>query len=253
MNIQNENTVLNPSPSVVAEVVTVEPVVADVLGNFHEYDSQLEVKGIVGTRIVKCLYQINKKLGLDSDGNGKKDQESVYVRIPVAHISEQVVTDQIATLAPYIVSYLQSIEDGMIKADHKKGLEYVYTDGLSLEKVVNEMERLELGARLNKEMIEAWFTDEISDSLMVRFAEKLGIDDNSGEAEMAKLELILKAYQAKFSSLASGKTFLKESDCVAMLGVIKTCSSIPASSLGLKLVAKLEAMSTKEEDLLLSL
>ena len=84
----------------------------EILGQFKAYDSQLPIAEIAGTRIVKCLYQVNSK-------TGKKMQENSYVRIPCKHLTEELIVSSIASLSPYILSYLQELEAGMIKEEHK--------------------------------------------------------------------------------------------------------------------------------------
>ena len=59
----------------VNKLVTVElEKLGEKFGEFKPYDSQLPIADIAGSRVVKCLYQVNKKLG------GKKVAENSYVR-----------------------------------------------------------------------------------------------------------------------------------------------------------------------------
>lgn len=222
----------------------------EVLGAFKPYDSQLPLSEIKHTRIVTCLYKATKDSKTGELVPSKWSNS--YVRIPVSHLSEEVVKANIDELAPYVVSYLRSIEDIMIKESHKNGLLSVYCEGLNLAKVLEKLDETDSGSRLNKEKIEAWFVDTLQDALAAKFADKMGLNENSSEAELARLEAILEAYKAKFASLASGKTFIKEADCLAMIGVIKNCEA-EETSIGSRFLARLEKMGTKEEDLLLAL
>ena len=214
-------------------------------GDFKPYDAQLPIAEIAGTRIVKCLYQRSAK-------TGEKVQENSYVRIPCKHLTEELIAERIAELTPYVLSYLQEQENEIIKADHKLGLLKVYCEALSIDKLIEKLEAQEVGARLNKDKIEAWFVAELEPSLTLKFAEKLGLTEESGEAELQKLEMILNAYKKKFASLASGKTFIKEDDCFAMRGVI-VAAEATSSLIGARFMTRLENMSKKEDDLLLSL
>jgi len=218
------------------------------LGEFKPYDSQLPLADIIGTRIVKCLYQA----ATSGANKGKKAQENAYVRIPTKHLTDERVMDNIAELVPFITSWLQDIESGMIKENHRKGILRVATDYLDISKLIDHLEETASSSRLNKVMIEEWFDKTIADSLAVKFASKLGLDEHSSEQELERVELVLTAYRAKFSSLASPKIFIKESDCLAMVNVIKECNA-DDSLLGSRFIMKLGKMSEKQEDLLLSL
>lgn len=219
------------------------------LGQFKAYDSQLDIPEIAGTRVVKCLYQVNKK-------TGEKVRENSYVRIPTKHLTEEYILANIADLTPYFLDYLRTVEDGMIRDEHKAGITQVFTEYLSLDKIVEKLEESATSSRLNKEKIEAWFTEYVETELLTSFAEKLGIDleslEGASEEKLARLEVVIGAYKAKFASLASGKVFINEADCTAMIGVIQKCDT-KESLIGKRFVARLEKMSQKEEDLLLTL
>lgn len=216
----------------------------ETLGTPKPYDSQLPIADIDGTRIVKCLYQKVK--------GGAAARNNTYYRIPVAHLTEELVVARITELSPYVLSYLQELEDKEIKEYHKKGGIAVRVDSLSLDKIIEALEVSEAGARLNKEKIEAWFVAELQDNLAVAFAEVMGLDERSTEEELNKLEMVLAAYKAKFASLAGGKTYIKEDDCKAMIAVVCKAGA-QDSLLGKRFIARLEGMKNKEDDLLLSL
>ena len=221
----------------------------EVLGTFKQYDPQLDIPEVDGTRIVKCLYQVNKE-------TKKKLHENVYVRVPVDHITESVILDHFEDLSQYFISFLQGVEDKMIKAQHSSGgVERIYTDGLTLAKLIDQLEISELGARLNKVQIEAWFDKEIGEHLAILFAGKLGIDDQSTVDDLAKLEAILAAYKNKFAALASPKCVLDPDDCDRMSQVISSVERETGSksSLGDRFLVKLEKIKNRDEELLISL
>lgn len=220
----------------------------ETLGTFHPYDSQLPITDIIGTRIVKCLYQA----ATSGVNKGKKAQENAYVRIPTKHLTDEKVMDNIAELVPFITSWLQDIESSMIKENHRKGVLRVATDYLDISKLIEHLEDNAASSRLNKVMIEEWFNKTIADSLAVKFASKLGLNEHSSELELERIEMVLAAYRNKFSSLASPKIFIKEDDCLAMINVIRECGA-DNTLLGNRFIAKLNKMSEKQEDLLLSL
>lgn len=222
----------------------------ETLGDFKAYDSQLSIAEVKHTRIVKCLYKATK----DSKTGELVESKNAnsYVRIPTKHLTEEHIIAEIKNLAPHVLTWLQSLEDGMIKDAHKAGQLKIYPQTLSLGKLIEKLEEENTSARLTKEKIEAWFDEVILEVLSVKFADKMGLNESSSDEELNKLEAILNAYKAKFSSLAGGKTFIKEADCLAMIGVIKNCEA-DETALGSRFIARLEGMNKKEEDLLLAL
>jgi hypothetical protein len=227
--------------------VTLEKL-GEKLGEYKPYDSQLPIAEIEGTRIVKCLYQVSKT-GANA---GKKVAENSFVRIPTKHISEEMIVARIAELTPYVLSYLQSIEDSIIKEEHKSGLLNLYVDGLSIDKIIEALEASEAGARLTKDKVNEWFTLEVRDNLVLLFSDKMGLGDNPSEQELDKLGNIIAAYRKKFESLAGGKSAIKEEDCIAMIAVIKSCEA-DKSIIGSRFIAKLDKLAKKEEELLFTL
>ena len=216
------------------------------LGEFYAYDSALAstYEEPEGTRLVKCLYKANSE--------GKKVAENSYTLVPTAHITEETVIERAADLAPYVVTFLQEWEDKAIKEQHKDGATRIFTEYLTLDKVIAALEESEAGARLNAEKIGKWFVDNLQDSLLLAIMDKLGITEEPTEQEAQKLEMVLEAYRKKFESLASGKTFIKEADCKAMIVCMQTAEATD-TLLGRKFVSRLENMQKKEDDLLLAL
>lgn len=237
---------LTHSNSIGLESQTTLESLGEVLGEWKAYDSALPIAEIDGTRIVKCLYK--------ADSEGKRTHDNVFVRVPTGHITEEVVAEQIAELAPYLVGYLQEWEDKGIKKAHRSNESKIYTEYLSLQKVVDMLEESEQGARLNKDKIEKWFTDSIANSLLRLFAGKMGITDldQVTPEQVVKIELVINAYLKKFCSLASGKTFLKAPDRVAMVGVIEKCEA-QNTLIGKRFISRLESMEERQEDMLLAL
>ena len=141
------------------------------MGEYNRFDSKLDIPEVAGTRVVKSLYQANS--------DGIKVRESEYCYVPTKHITMEIVFSEFDKLGEYLVEYLRSVEDKMIVADHRKGALSVYPDGLSLEKIVNYLESKAQGSKLNKEMLIAWFKDSIAESLIILFADKMGIASDS--------------------------------------------------------------------------
>jgi len=206
------------------------------LGEFRAYSSQLPIADISGTRIIKCLYQVNPK-------TKERSHDNVYVRVQTKHLTETSILSNIDKLLPHFLTYLQTIEDNEIKALHKKGALKVYDEYLSVDKIITALEVTSNIGRLNKESIEAWFKEYVEAGLTALVNTKLGVDDESSVELIEKAILVIEAYKARFASLASPKK-LNEADCEALINVIAKAGGAGETSLGMRLIKKLE---TKEE------
>lgn len=215
----------------------------EVLGQFKAYDSQLPIAEIAGTRIIKCLYQVNPK-------TKTKARDNAYVRVPTKHLTEEHIVSRVAELSPFILAWLQEQEDKAIKEDHRKGSLQVFTQYLSLDKLLEALEESLESSRLNKDKINAWFTDKLEDTLCDKFGAKMGITDSSTESELLRLAALVQAYKVKFAMLASPKVFLKEEDCAAMIRVIEVSEEAASSVLGQRFISKLKGLNKVEDSLL---
>jgi hypothetical protein len=215
----------------------------ETLGQWKPYDSQLPMAEIKGTRITKALYKLNTKTNTIAGTNS-------YARIPTKHLTLSSVIDNADKLAPYVLDYLQGIETLMLKEQHKNGQLNVFTDGLSINRLINKLDEGSENSRLSKVDIETWFDASISSALEVLFADKMGIDEDSGESVFLILEKKISAYKAKFASLAAPKPFIKEADCIAMISVMEKCEpdENTRSLLGSRFITKLGTMHNEKEE-----
>jgi len=239
-------SLVNPTPltdSLRDNVVEELALLGEKLGSFKAYDSQLPIADIAGTRIVKCLYQKNTK-------SGTKAQDNAYVRLPTKHLTEEHIVSRVAELSPYILAWLQEQEDKAVKELHKKGGLQVFTEYLSLDKIIEVLEESLESSRLNKDKINAWFDDKLETTLVEAFSIKLGITQDSTENEVARLIALVNAYKAKFAQLSSPKVYLKEQDCEAMIRVIEMSEDAKSSLLGARFITKLANLNSKVEELL---
>lgn len=224
------------------------------LGEFRAYDPQLTIPEIAGTRICKLLYQVSPK-------TGKKAAENSYVRLPTKHIEDAAIKEQLAALLPHITDWLAGLEDAQIREIHKKGQLNVFTEGLSIQKLIDVLESAGNGERLNKAKIGAWFEEYMQEGMENLVAAKMGITPEGidagtfGEQHLARLAAVVGAYRTKFESLAGGKTALPDADCRAMIDVIGKVEGAADSTLGGRFIDRLQKMmeKEKEEELLLML
>jgi len=218
-------------------------------GEFKPLTDKTVIKEIEGTRTVEVSYQTSSK-------TGKKIRENAYIRIPSGHITNETIQENMDELLPFVVSYLQSIEDKWIKAEHKNGRDNIYPAGLGMPRIFQLLEEADEGGRFNKEQLEAWFTDTLESTLIANLQIKLGIDDlESAEAEdLEKLQAVVNGYKAVFSSLAAPKASILKEDAQRMLILIGLEFADPAEqdALTRKIVVKINraiAESSKLIDL----
>lgn len=215
-----------------------------------EYDSQLDIPSVAGTRVVKYIGREHKQ----KDGSSKKAAVSGYVRIPTAHLTEDIIASNIDELTPYFLSYLQSIEDTILKDEYKSGVSNVYLPALGMDKILEKLEEQDAGARLNSEMITDWFDTHLKDKLGIIIATKLGIDSTTQDSEgkYQKMEMVLGIYCKKLCSLASPKTVLVEADKASLISLLESTDS-NINAVGKRVYKRLQAMGAKQDDTLMDL
>ena len=219
---------------------------------FKAYDAQLPIVIEEGTRVVKCLYKETKD---KVTGKVKKVGENSYIKVPVGHITVEVVEKELKTLAPIFVEYLRAEEDKIVKEAHKTGSIGFGVSFFSLNKIVEAIEAEHAGNRLTTEVVHAWFTEEVEELLLVAVSEKLGIDSlKPTDAELNKLQLISDAYKNKFGSLASGKTHYRKEEAELLQKALEVTGA-KNGLLGGKFYSRLEGMKVpvSTDDLLMSL
>jgi len=221
---------------------------AESAGKFFPYNSAVVPTSLPALRTVVATYKQTaamKAKGIDARNN-------VYVRVPTSHLTTEVITEQIEVLAPFIVSYLQGVEDETIRKYHKDGGTQVFTNTLSLDKILSVLE--DAGATgLNGEQITEWFTTSIAPTLLQVLSAKMNVVPGElTEEQESKIMQVIQSYLDTFISLASGKTQL----VVAQRARLAKCLEVTAtdtSALGMRFIARFAKMAQKEADALNSL
>jgi hypothetical protein len=205
-------------------------------GSFKPYDTQLPIPALSGYRAVKCLYKASKVGGAAAAVNS-------YIQIEDS-ITAETVTANMTVLMPHIVSYLQSVEDEIVKTKHKAGTVFLSPEMLGLEVVVAKLE--EKTVRLNKEAVEAWFTAEVESKLVDALVEKLGLESESESEGAAKLANVVEMYKQKYAALAGGKTMYRKQDAQTLHKAL-VVTGANKSVIGVRFSRRLEAMIEKKE------
>ncbi len=255
VNIQNQvvsNSTGTATPTNSESVTPFVPLderlaaLGEVMGVIKAYDNQMTLIEIEGTRISKMLYQTNKK-------TGNRVADNSYTRIPTKHLDTAELIENAELLVPYLRTYLQGIEDSVIKADHVKGLTEVYCPGLSLNKIIAELDKRELGGRITKEQIASWCINVLMPELAPLILAKMGFDDvdDLDDERAIEFNAVLRNYRNKLESLASPSPSIKTDDCESLISVIGKCEA--ADDIGSRLVLKLEKMANVVTETLMTL
>jgi hypothetical protein len=193
-------------------------------------------KPLSDQRLIKVLFKSASEL------------PSVCASVPFVPV---LSAEQLQTLEPFVRSMIQDTQDKIAKQKYLNGATVLSDSDLSLESCIEFLEDSNEGGRLTKESIGLWFETNLTEKLIVAFAEKLGLSDTPTPAEESKLFESVAAYKEKVSSLAGGKTVFAP----ALASKIKSVLELaPASDiLRNRFIAGMDKMSETQQDLLLSL
>jgi len=183
---------------------------------FHVYANDLHIPEVEGLRTVKVLYNKNPKTGLIAGTNS-------FVRVP-DFITKEWIQDNLSSLAPSLITYLQEKEKEIIKEHHKASV-VLNQFRVGSDAFLTELGKEKVKARrLNKAEILKWFEEVVSEDLAVALWNKQGGEQLIGEEDIAKLEFkivkLCNVYKDKFASLAAPSPSLSENDCTGLLKVL---------------------------------
>jgi hypothetical protein len=240
-------TSMNVEPRVIS--APAKDLGAETAGQFFPYNT---VEGTPAAPEGFRQVTVNYKQTAAMKAKKQEARPNVYVTVPSEHISAAQVIENIETLAPYISAYLASVEDSTIRAYHKEGGTQVFTETLTMSKILETIE--ESGSSINGEQITDWFTESCAESLLVVLAGKLGEDDpaNLTAEQGSKVKQVIESYLAQFISLASGKTMLPEAQRVRLAKCLEITGA-DKSAMGLRFISRFAKMADKEAEALASL
>lgn len=195
-------------------------------------------KAFDGQRLSSHSWKTQKDTGVK--------RTSVCVSLPTIKKSE--IVENLDTLIPMIRAHLESVQDKMIKEklESKEGQEGKVT--MVLDSEINIAAMIAWNTpeastnRLTKEVVAAWFTENVEESLMLALADKLGVGEVPTDAESMQIEKITNEFKNKVSGLAGGKT----SYAPEIARAVRKCVELaPAGDeLTSKLIARLDKMIT---------
>ena len=206
--------------------------------NFADYIATAAPTVTADHRLSKCQYR----------GDNAEKLTSSYIQVPV--FTDAEIEEQMPVLMPHLVSYLEDKQDSLVKVAHKAGFSGVDSSTIDLAAVIDLLEATGQG-RLNKELIFKWFDADMSDSLTVAFADKLGISENPTAEDEARVAGVIASYRVKFGALAGGKSTFVPEEAERLQRALEVTEAI-STVLGARFNTRLEAMK-KPADLLESL
>lgn len=169
--------------------------------------------------------------------DGKKAKNSQAVSIPVTVLG----AEDCQILAEHINGWFRSMQDEIIREKCVADEAAICDSDIDVSAVKAFLVAQAAGERLTGDLVKEWFDAELADTLLLAFAEKLGIGDSPTDEQTKKLEQMVNVYRDKFSSMAGGRTVFD----AATRGKLGKALELADCSegVGAKLAAKLTAMA----------
>lgn len=203
-------------------------------------------KAFSGQRLSKVTY---KTVTNKEDPLYGIKRESKCVSLPVFAPAEIVA--QAAALAPYVVEYLQGVQDKIVRERIDAGALNISMDEISIAGCIEYLDSNSESGRLTKESVAAWFVDTIAEPLAITLADRLGVSATPTDAESNKILAVVEAFKGKVAALAGGKTAYEPKVCTSLISALGLAPS--GDVLATRFTARLNKMieeSKANEDLL---
>ena len=208
----------------------------DLNGNylFEAYDPKAPVTtSEKDYRIAKVMYKRNNKTGKIAGANS-------CLIIPA--MDETSIMSHLGELMPHFRSFLEAEQDKMIKEAHLKSVSFVSPVDIDIKSIVQFLESESVSGRMNKELIELWFTTHLQESLTLLFADKLGMTIERYQDETSKLYLTVQVYKNLFTKMASNTVSYQKPEAEKLLQAIEVCEVSGDDLVTIKIKEKLDKM-----------
>ena len=189
----------------------------DLNGNylFEAYDPKSPVTtSELNYRVAKVMYKMNNKTKKIAGSNSC---------LIIPSMDETSVMESLGSLMPHFLSFLESEQDKLIKELHLKKVSFVTKESIDLVSIVKNLEAERVSGRMNKELIEAWFTTNLQESLTILFADKLGMNVERYQDQTSKLFMTIGVYKNLFAKLASNTVSYQKPEAEKLLQAIEFC------------------------------
>jgi len=176
--------------------------------------------------------------------------------VSIPHISIDAVKAGIAdgSLVPYVMEYLESIQDTVIKVAVLNGMSEIHSGIFSINACLEFLDSKSESTRLTKEVVQAFYSEKLAAALVSLCMASLGVSSIAelSPAKQGSLLKTTKSVEEDISKLAGGATLLPDASIGRIRRVIQTAisSGVLSSedSLLARLNGKLDAMEKKNEE-----
>lgn len=167
-------------------------------------------KALDGQRLSKVWYK------------GKKAEEKKPVCVSIPRVlSIMVGAEELEQLKPQVLDMILGAQDKIVRERYEQGATSISDSDISIAACIAWLQEESAGGRLTKEYIIQWFSESLSDKLLVAVADKLGIGDTPSELEAKKLEQAVNVFKDSFAQLAGGATRFQPEKARKMLKVLE--------------------------------
>lgn len=185
---------------------------------------------------------IRKASAKDSNG-----MESQGCHVPTYSWNADHMSNDI--IRAYMEQCIMDVQDKCIRKVTDGGRNIITDSDISMDALAIFLEETDENiGRISKDRIAAWFDASLADTLMLAFAERLGVSDNATPDQVRKLEQVCRGYKDVFAGLAAKAPSVEPKVGASLL---KAVDMIPADAFSLRVRGIIErAMAQPEVDLL---
>lgn len=192
---------------------------------------------LTGQRLAKVKYKTTAKTPAKFP--------SICASVPFIDTKSEAYAECLPALTVHIRAMLENAQDGIIRSLYESSdgtLSQVVDSDISIHACIAYLDAESTGGRLTKELIDAWFTESVAESVSALIVEKLGYSGEMTEEQETKVSRHVAGFKDMYSALAGGKTLYNEKQCKNLLFVFEL---IDSDDLGEKLKARLHGMMNK--------
>lgn len=200
-------------------------------------------KPLAGQRLSVVFWKKDKETGI------KKDSKCVSIPTIAG-----ITPEELQQMIPHCVALLEQAQNKIIREAIDNNKTTILGADITVAKCIEYLNEVGTGAesqRLTSESIASWYDATIADTVMLAVSEKLGIGDEPTQEQASKVEKICAHYKETLSKLASGSFKLGEDYVVLCKKVVSFAPE--GDAVAPKLLARLDKMVVKDEDMLLAL
>jgi hypothetical protein len=192
-------------------------------------------------RLVTCWW----KQTAEMKAKGEVARKPIAASIPLLSTAE--ISANIQILMPHITSYLESVQDKIVRTKAESGASEIPTEELNTSAICSYLDMEGTSNRLTKESVSAWFMENIAELLTVSLADKLGVSDTPTPEQVKRLEQMVSVVRDKIATLAGSKTTFSAEHASKLCNVLKLAPT--GDALAAKFITRLEGIQKNDSDL----